>query len=135
MSKSEATCLICQETWSVHESRENKQIYCRMCRSHENSIDYGHDDPCIPWRGDFDEDDNPVKGTRLYLPGNRICGHRDCVAESHISAQHPWQLLEAERYDTSYRTGRKQDWSQLTAKLKTELPKMSVPADKITKTS
>jgi len=135
MSKSEATCLICNETWTIHEGRENKQIFCRMCRSHESAIDYGHDDPCLPWRGEFDEDDNPIKGTRLYLPGNRICGHRDCVAESHIKTQLPWQVLEAERYDTSYRTGRKQDWTQLTAKLKKELPKMSVPADKITKTS
>jgi len=135
MSKSEATCLICNETWSVHEARENKQIFCRMCRSHESAIDYGHDDPCTPWRGEFDDNDNPIKGSKLHRPGNRICGHRDCVTESHIYASKPWQALEAERLDRSYLNGRKLEWFQLTAELKKELPKMSVPAGKMTKTS
>jgi hypothetical protein len=135
MSKSEATCLICNETWSVHEGRENKQIFCRMCRSHESAIDYGHDDPCLPWRGNFDADDNPIKGTTLYLPGNRICGHRDCVQDSHIASVQPWQALEAERNDRSYVNGRKSHWTQLTAQLKKEIPEMSDPTGKITKTS
>ena len=135
MSKSEATCLICNNTWSVHESRENKQIFCRMCRSHESAIDYGHDDPCIPWRGEFDQDDNPLKSGQLHMPGNRICGHRDCVQDSHINVAQAWQVLEAERFDTSYRNGRKLDWQTLMAQVGIELPKMSEPADKMTKTS
>lgn len=135
MNKSEATCLICQATWSIHEARENKQIYCRMCRSHESAIDYGHDDPCLPWRGDFDDDDNPIKYGRLHLPGNRLCGHRDCVQNSHIAVSLEWQVLEAERLDVSYRTGAKKDWTQLTAQLKKEKPKMSEASAKLTKTS
>lgn len=135
MNKSEATCLICQTTWGIHEQRENKQIYCRMCRSHENVIDYGHDDPCLPWRGDFDEDDNPMKHGNPHLPGNRLCGHRDCVQPSHIMTRMPWQLLESERLDLSYRTGVKSSWANLTATLEKEKPKMSEVSAKLTKTS
>jgi hypothetical protein len=135
MSKSEATCLICNETWSIHEGRENKQIYCRSCRAHESAIDYGHDDPCIPWRGGFDENDNPIKAGQLYLPGVRICNHRDCVQDSHINAPKPWQALEAERFDNSYKTGKKLDWQTLMAQIKIELPEMSDVDAKMTKTS
>lgn len=135
MNKSEATCLICGNSWSIHEQRENKQIYCRMCRSHESSIDYGHDDPCLPWRGDFDEDDNPIKFGKTHLPGNRLCGHRDCVQKSHIQTVMPWQLAEAERLDLGYRTGIKNDWAQLTAQLEKEKPKMSEVSAKLHKTS
>lgn len=39
---------------------------------------------CHPWHGDFDEEDNPMRFGRLYLPGPRSCGHRDCVARAHI---------------------------------------------------
>jgi hypothetical protein len=106
-----------------------------MCRSHESAIDYGHDDPCIPWRGDFDDYDNPIKAGKSYLPGNRLCGHRDCVQNSHIGLVKPWQALEAERFDTSYKTGKKLDWQTLMAQIQIELPKMSDVDANMTKTS
>lgn len=40
---------------------------------------------CQPHQGDFDDDDNPLdKLGRLYRPGVRLCGYRDCVAVEHL---------------------------------------------------
>ena len=62
---------------------------------------------CRPWRGEVDEDLNPIDGQlRLYLPGLRICGHKDCVNKEHIISQATPRDIELERFDTSYRTGR-----------------------------
>ena len=61
---------------------------------------------CRPWRGEVDEDWNPIdQKLRLYLPGVRTCGHKDCVNRDHIIK--PDYSLELERNDTSYRTGRR----------------------------
>jgi hypothetical protein len=38
----------------------------------------------VPWRGDFDLEDNPMVNGGLLLPGVRLCGHRDCVNPHHI---------------------------------------------------
>ena len=60
---------------------------------------------CRPWRGEVDDDLNPIdKDLRLYLPGVRSCGHRDCVAKNHIIPAP--RELEMERNDISYRTKR-----------------------------
>jgi hypothetical protein len=64
---------------------------------------------CRPWRGEVDEDLNPIDGQlRLYLPGERICGHGDCVNKEHIipAPKAEDRSLEMERNDISYRTGR-----------------------------
>ena len=59
---------------------------------------------CRPWRGEVDENLNPIdKNLKLYLPGVRICGHKDCVNKDHIIS--PINILELERNDISYRTG------------------------------
>ena len=82
---------------------------CRDCRAvRSNEIKYDGD-ICRPWRGEIDEDFNPIdRKLRLYLPGVRTCGHRDCVNKKHIipELQKVERNLELERYDTSYRTGR-----------------------------
>jgi hypothetical protein len=40
---------------------------------------------CRSWPGDYDENDNPIlPDGRLYLPGERACGHKDCVNTTHI---------------------------------------------------
>ena len=60
---------------------------------------------CRPWRGEVDEDFNPIdRNLKLYLPGIRVCGHKDCVNKDHI-IKAP-SNLELERNDISYRTGR-----------------------------
>lgn len=50
---------------------------------------------CVPWQGDYDWDDNPLKpdGT-LYRPGKRLCGNKDCVKSTHIEGK-----VEGERSD------------------------------------
>lgn len=60
---------------------------------------------CRPWRGEVDEYMNPIEeNLRLYRPGIRTCGHRDCVAKDHIIPVP--SDLEMERNDISYRTKR-----------------------------
>ena len=40
---------------------------------------------CVPHRGEVDDDLNPInKAGKLYMPGERICGLKDCVKRSHI---------------------------------------------------
>jgi len=42
---------------------------------------------CIPHVGDLNDDLYPVTDLgELYKPGERICGHRDCVNSQHVVA-------------------------------------------------
>jgi hypothetical protein len=80
---------------------------CSDCRVKQlNEIKY-NGIICRPWRGEVDEDLNPIdRNLRLYLPGVRTCGHRDCVTKDHIITAQQLTELERERNDISYRTGR-----------------------------
>jgi len=41
---------------------------------------------CKPYKGDLNDDWLPVtKDGRLYMPGERLCGLKDCVQESHVT--------------------------------------------------
>lgn len=81
---------------------------CQDCRGHKsNELKYDGE-VCRPWRGEVDEDLNPIdRKLRLYLPGVRVCGHKDCVSKEHIIAAN--YSLELERNDISYRTGRRSE--------------------------
>ena len=90
------------------ERRKARGTYdgrCSDCRPHRsNEVKYDGE-PCRPWRGEVDEDLNPIdKNLKLYLPGVRTCGHKDCVNKNHIIS--PINVLELERNDISYRTGK-----------------------------
>lgn len=113
-------CLICDASWEIHEGRENKNLYCYQCRRTEAKIDYGLADPCIPWKGDFDLDDNPMKNGELWKPGFRHCNHKDCVQPTHITPALTWEQLEAERHSIFYRTNRRRSWTQLMDTLQKE---------------
>ena len=64
--------------------RRQQIVLCVSCRMRPAlSIQYGAS-RCVPWRGDFDKDDNPMVHGELFLPGVRACGHRDCVNGLHI---------------------------------------------------
>lgn len=119
MSKT-ATCLICQTEWELHPARKSEHLYCQECRKTEKRIDYGHEEPCVPWHGDFDDDDNPMRKGRPYRPGKRTCGHKDCVQKSHIVKVLTAEELLAERWSIYYRTGRKQTFQQLCDTLERE---------------
>lgn len=79
---------------------------CADCRISKPQYQIKYDgDVCQAWRGEVDEDLNPIdKHLKLYLPGIRTCGHKDCVNRSHVIP--PFDVLELERNDISYRTGR-----------------------------
>jgi hypothetical protein len=42
---------------------------------------------CTPHQGQLDDDLNPIDDSgRLLHPGERVCGHKDCVNVLHIVA-------------------------------------------------
>lgn len=91
------------------ERRKARGIFDNLCSDCRNGksyeINYG-ELICRPWRGEVDEDLNPIDHTtQPFLPGQRVCGHRDCVNKDHIIPSAPTPL-ELERNDISYRTGR-----------------------------
>ena len=90
------------------ERRKARGTYdgrCPDCRGHVSRELKYDGEPCRPWVGEVDEDFNPIDGKlRLYLPGARTCGHKDCVNKKHIIP--PNYVLELERNDISYRTRR-----------------------------
>jgi hypothetical protein len=119
MSKT-ATCLICQSEWQLHPARKADHLFCQDCRKTEKRIDYGHEEPCVPWHGEFDDDDNPLRMGRPYRPGERTCGHKDCVQKSHIVKVITPEELEAERWSIYYRTGQRRNYDQLITAVKKE---------------
>ena len=101
-----------QLTEAAVEKRKSRGTYdglCFDCRSSKAIYLQYNGEICRAWHGDVDEDFNPIdKKLRLYLPGIRTCGHKDCVNKDHIIPPTPedW-TLELERNDLSYRTGRR----------------------------
>jgi hypothetical protein len=70
------------------EKRRRKDDLCIDCRrTPAKSISYGFGKPCLPYGGDYDQDDNPIFNGQLLMPGERICKHRDCVEPSHILSE------------------------------------------------
>ena len=61
-----ASCTATPAKEYVAYTRDGKKLWCR------------------PWQGEFDDQDRPVKDGELYLPGDRLCGHSDCVSKAHI---------------------------------------------------
>lgn len=101
--------LVSLNTIERRRARKIMDSLCSDCRKGKaNEISYG-DLVCRPWRGEVDDELRPIDNhLRLYLPGERICGHRDCVNKDHIipAPKAEDRSLEMERNDISYRTGR-----------------------------
>jgi NAD-dependent SIR2 family protein deacetylase len=57
---------------------------CNDCKRVPASYVYYGSEACRSWQGHYDEDDNPIKDGKLYKPGVRTCGHKDCVRKDHI---------------------------------------------------
>ncbi len=67
------------------DKRKRADQLCRDCRVRPaKTINYGLEKSCIPHQGEFDSEDNPVEWGHLFMPGNRKCGHRDCIQPAHI---------------------------------------------------
>lgn len=98
---------------------------CKDCRTTEaKKVQYGTgQEYCIPHKGLFDEDDNPLdRQGKLYKPGIRSCGHRDCIRPMHIIKDPAPQSLPItlELYDISYRTGVKLSAEQMMERIRGE---------------
>lgn len=67
------------------EKRKPKDDLCLDCRRKPaKTINYGLGKSCRPWHGEFDVEDNPMLNGVLFMPGERVCKHRDCCEISHI---------------------------------------------------
>lgn len=84
MDELRVVCRRCGWSWVVESGRRRAFELCESCRVKPAlSVRYGSD-RCIPWRFGFDEFDNPLRDGVLFLPGVRVCGHRDCVNPLHV---------------------------------------------------
>jgi hypothetical protein len=94
-----------EKTIERRKARGTQDFRCSDCRLQQlNEINY-NGTICRPWRGEVDEDLNPIdRKLKPYLPGIRLCGHKDCVNKNHIISE--IEPLERERNSISYRTGR-----------------------------
>ena len=61
------------------------KAFCDACRAVKRyKLRYGGL-VCWPWHGYYDDEDNPLTDDfKPYLPGVRICHHRDCVNPEHV---------------------------------------------------
>lgn len=103
---------------SAIERRKARGTYdglCSDCRSKKSIYLQYEGEICRPWHGEVDDNFNPIdQKLRLYLPGIRTCGHKDCVNKDHIvSSVGHFADIELERQDISYRTGKKTEWADL----------------------
>jgi hypothetical protein len=61
-------------------------LLCRSCVAKPAKTVQTAFGRCIPWHGDFDAQDHPLNpdGSK-FLPGERLCGYRDCCNREHIT--------------------------------------------------
>jgi hypothetical protein len=101
-----------ENTMTARRIRGRLDTLCASCSaSPAKSLTY-NGEKCIPWQGEVDYDSmQPVdEHGEPYMPGNRLCGHQDCVRPEHVLT---WQKLTAERFATTYRTGKRLNYEQL----------------------
>lgn len=104
---------------SKRKERGSEIHLCQDCNAKPKQFERHGEYNCKPWQGELDLDTlTPVdpKG-RPVMPGTRICGHSDCVNESHVFGGNK---AIAEQFDISYRTGRKLSYPQLLRAVKQE---------------
>jgi hypothetical protein len=79
-----AQCVRCGFRWEIAAKRNNMQAKCESCKTARRTEIYYDGEPCFPWQGEFDQDDNPILDGVLYLAGARLCQHRDCCNVNHV---------------------------------------------------
>lgn len=82
-------CFRCGVKWVVSPAKRGRRdLLCVSCRMKPvKSIQYGVE-RCVPWHGDFTENDEPLLNGVLFMVGERSCLHRDCVNPMHIVGWH-----------------------------------------------
>lgn len=84
VDENQVQCRRCGHVWVVAPKKRKDAEYCRSCTAKPvQQVKYGGE-ICLPHRGKFDALDRPIVGGELYLAGERICGHSDCVNHKHI---------------------------------------------------
>jgi len=86
LQDNQVECRRCGFKWAVNaEKRGRKDLLCISCRvKPAKTIQYGKL-RCTPHQGKLDADLNPIDDEgNFVLVGERICGHKDCVNETHI---------------------------------------------------
>jgi len=83
----ERKCDRCGINRDLPAKKQKKPELCKGCRIKiEHAVRYDNE-VCLAWRGDFDSNDNPMHNGKLFLPGQRSCGHRDCINIEHINQE------------------------------------------------
>jgi len=104
--------IISYEAWTRRKARGRSDWKeCADCRAvPSRAIMWTHPAlgriTCFPYRGELDDNWNPINAVGdLYRPGERICGHKDCVNTKHIIEPQPktvsdddlfWGLVETQ---------------------------------------
>jgi len=86
--------IIRYDNWSRRKFKGQEYLKCSDCRAVQTyKVTYRHKIlgliTCMPWQFEVDADLNPIKDGKLFRPGLRICGHKDCVVVGHILPEKP----------------------------------------------
>lgn len=79
---------------ALRDGRENR--WCPDCnRTPQIYVEYrsgkGVIERCIAWRGEYDQDNEPIDQNGFRFAGKRaLCGHRDCVVANHRPDMKPY---------------------------------------------
>jgi len=88
MGLNRVECRRCGFKWNVAASKKNdKDLLCRSCRQGKQKVIQYGDLRCEPHLGKVNDDLDPLDDNgELFMPGVRLCGHRDCVNSKHVSS-------------------------------------------------
>jgi hypothetical protein len=88
--------IISYEVWYKRKIRNRDNWdHCRDCIATPRKIEVTFHPSlgrieCVPYVGEVNELWQPINAVGdLYLPGERICGHKDCVNKNHIRQPEP----------------------------------------------
>ena len=84
MDENQVLCYRCGFVWAVAPKKRRDRMLCQSCRAKPaTTIQYGKT-RCISWHGLYAADGvTPMLDGEPFMPGERSCGHADCVASGH----------------------------------------------------
>ena len=78
-------CARCGIDRDLPIKKQTGKEFCKGCRVKVEHVVRYAEGVCLAWRGDFDAEDNPIHNGNMFLPGERTCGHKDCINPEHIT--------------------------------------------------
>ena len=84
VEENQVICYRCGFIWIVAPKKRKDRMLCGSCRAKPTTtIQYGKS-RCISWNGLYAKDGvTPILDGEPFMPGERTCGHADCVASGH----------------------------------------------------